>query len=150
MYHYEWNLYWVKDFVPYDSIDVLRRELIEHGISTAAMMSAICRSCLDDVLAQLGLPSMDTQLQRRGYGEPMNEDEPISFQMYRSIIERASGNDPMKGACGWCGGVFGWNASGESIWYDIHSVSSPTGEREGFRLCEACGERFAFLFEIKD
>lgn len=148
-YHYPWELHPLERFVPYDS-EELRLQLLQRDVSITAQSAPLCGNCLNTVLDTLELPSLDAQLQHRGYGEPMNEDEPLSFHMYRSVIERESGNKAQEGECAWCEATFAWNESGECIYYDIHSVTSPTGDRGGFRLCELCGERFARLFEIRD
>jgi hypothetical protein len=80
----------------------------------------------------------------------MNANEDMVFRMYRSVIEKASGNDFREGNCAWCGATFNWNDRGESVYYDVHGITSITGERPPFRLCESCGDRFADLFGIDD
>jgi len=150
-YHYPWQLFLLRDYVPVADDD-LNLELVRNGLSTAPLYSAICRTCLNEVLAKLAFPSLEEQERSRsgGYGEPMNNGESISFHMVRSVIEDESGRAPIPGRCDWCLSEFGLDQRGDCIFYDVVDISSVAGAGSGFRLCSGCGERFAGLFIIAD
>lgn len=149
-YHYPWELQPLSLFVPYDE-ETLRLEIIRCNIPGAAQFSYLCEKCLNEILAKLGLASSDEQMkEHRGYGEPVNQGEPVSFRTYRSVKERQEGGSPIEGACSWCGSGFDWNDKGESMCYDFFPPSTTRTGRWSFRLCEKCGDRLLGLLEVSD
>lgn len=147
-YHFPWELEPLEVYVPYNE-EELRLEIIKHGIPSSAQFGALCRNCLNDILTRLGLPSVELQnSQPKGYGEPLNENGPIFFHMYRSVIERQSGSSQIEGTCSWCEREFSWNKDSESIVYDIYWMPSQSGKSNSFRLCEFCGDKLARLFRV--
>ena len=147
-YHYPWQLEPLETYVPYDE-ETLRLEIIKHNIPASAQFGFLCRNCLNDLLNRLGLPSVDQQSNHNeGYGEPLNEGQPLSFRLNMSVRERHSGANPIEGNCSWCAGKFIWNITGESICYDILYIEGAGRPNDGFRLCEQCGDRFKKLFGL--
>lgn len=149
-YHYREDLMPLQPFVSHDD-RTLRIAMMKQKIPLEALAGALCRSCIDDVLERLELPSVAEQRERRsGYGEPMNEDQPVQFNLFRSIRERVGGAELPSGSCGWCERGYAWNSDGDCVYYDAHSVKIAAGEVDGFRLCETCGEKLAALLEVPD
>ncbi len=83
----------------------------------------------------------------------MNQDQPVSFRMYRSVVEEVSGAPLPEGKCSWCGFGYAWNKDRVAIVYDVFDiggVSVAADSQEGFQLCETCGDKFAELLKIPD
>lgn len=147
-YHYPWDLRPLSLFVPYDE-EQLRVEIIKHHLPASAQVGDLCEKCLTKVLKRLGLPSLEEQAREyHGYGEPLNQGEPVSFLMYRNIREKQGGGTEFKGFCAWCKDHFSWNGSGESICYEVQ-VTFPQGSNEPFYICERCGNKLADLLQIE-
>lgn len=148
-YHFEWELLPLRPFVPYEE-HRLRIELLKRHIPMTALSGHLCRDCLDDILRRLDLATTKDYFDQPGYGEPMNEGEPVSFHIYRSIREQATGAPVFEGTCGWCGEPFSWNETGDCICIDVHTVTIASGKTNEFRLCGRCGQQLAELFGVED